>query len=179
MSTLIITSHVRDGVALGGTHGLPRAILDIMREHHGTSLVEFFYRAAVDRMSEQAGGGEPAAAVDEQPFRYAGPKPQTREAAIVLLADTVEAASRSLTEPTSPRLSKLVHDLAMKKLLDGQFDESELTLRDLRTMSDVFVKVLMSMFHARVKYPTAPATARGQALSGSPADGRSASCGDS
>ncbi len=163
MSTLIITSHVRDGVALGAQYGLPSTILDIIAQHHGTSLVEFFYRAAIDRLSEESQGGE---SVDEQLFRYAGPKPRTREAAIVLLADTVEAASRTLAEPTSARLSKLVHDLTMKRLLDGQFDESDLTLRDLRVASDVFVKVLASMFHTRVQYPAVPAPPGGQPLSG-------------
>ncbi len=113
---------------------------------------EFFYRAAVDRAK-----GEP---VDAQPFRYGGPKPRTREAGIVLLADTVEAASRTLDEPTSARITKLVHDLAMRRLLDGQFDESGLTLRDLRTIEDSFVKVLTSMFHTRVAYPSAPPAAR-------------------
>jgi hypothetical protein len=153
MSTLIITSHVRDGVSLASDYRLPRAILDIVAQHHGTSLVEFFYRMAVERA-----GDEP---VDQQRFRYAGPKPRTREAGIVLLADVVEAASRSLGEPTSTRLKKLVHDLTMKRLLDGQFDESGLTLSDLRTIEDSFVKVLSSMFHTRVAYPTAPQSGRG------------------
>ena len=145
MSTLIITSHVRDGAALGVTHRLPKSIIDIITQHHGTTLVEFFYRAATDRA-----GGEP---VDKQLFRYPGPKPQSREAGIVLLADSVEAASRSLGEPTSSRLSKLVQELMQKRLLDGQFDESGLTLKDLRTLNQRFVKVLSSMFHSRVPYP--------------------------
>jgi len=158
MSTLIITSHVRDGVSLASDYHLPKAILDITAQHHGTSLVEFFYRKAV----EQA-GDEP---VDKQRFRYAGPKPRTREAGIVLLADVVEAASRSLDEPTSARLKKLVHDLMMQRLLDGQFDESGLTLNDLRTIEDSFVKVLTSMFHTRVPYPTATQGGRGGGLGG-------------
>jgi putative nucleotidyltransferase with HDIG domain len=158
MSTLIITSHVRDGVVLGLEYRLPRAILDTIAQHHGTSLVEFFYRAAVERAN--------GAPVDERPFRYPGPKPQTRETAIVLIADSVEAASRTLTDPTPARLSKMVRDIAMKRLLDGQFDESGLTLRDIRTTHDSFVKVLSSMFHSRVPYPSAAEHA------GPPADGR-------
>jgi putative nucleotidyltransferase with HDIG domain len=145
MSTLIITSHVRDGAALATSHRLPKTITDIITQHHGTTLVEFFYRAAMDRAA-----GEP---VDKQLFRYPGPKPQSREAGIVLLADSVEAASRSLGEPTSSRLSKLVQELMQKRLLDGQFDESGLTLKDLRTLNQRFVKVLSSMFHSRVPYP--------------------------
>jgi putative nucleotidyltransferase with HDIG domain len=160
MSTLIITSHVRDGVSLASDYRLPRAILDITAQHHGTSLVEFFYRTAMERAE-----GEP---VDAQRFRYTGPKPRTKEAGIVLLADAVEAASRSLDEPTSARLKKLVHDLMMKRLLDGQFDESGLTLNDLRTIEDSFVKVLMSMFHTRVPYPSAPQGGRGAGLAGAP-----------
>jgi putative nucleotidyltransferase with HDIG domain len=158
MSTLIIISHVRDGMSLEVEYRLPRAIQDITAQHHGTSLVEFFYRTAVERAE-----GEP---VDAQRFRYAGPRPQTKEAGIVLLADSVEAASRSLSDPTSARLRKLVHDLTMKRLLDGQFDDSGLTLSDLRTVEDSFVKVLMSMFHTRVPYPTAPQSGRGAGLSG-------------
>jgi putative nucleotidyltransferase with HDIG domain len=160
MSTLIITSHVRDGVSLASDYRLPRAILDITAQHHGTSLVEFFYRTAMARAE-----GEP---VDSQRFRYTGPKPRTKEAGIVLLADAVEAASRSLDEPTSARLKKLVHDLMMKRLLDGQFDESGLTLNDLRTIEDSFVKVLMSMFHTRVPYPSAPQGGGGSGLAGAP-----------
>ncbi len=158
MSTLIIISHVRDGVSLASEYRLPRAIRDITAQHHGTSLVEFFYRTAVERAE-----GEP---VDAQRFRYAGPRPRTKEAGIVLLADSVEAASRSLSDPTSARLRKLVHDLTMKRLLDGQFDDSGLTLSDLRTVEDSFVKVLMSMFHTRVPYPTAPQSGRAAGLPG-------------
>ena len=148
MSSLIITSHVRDGVTLGRHYRLPRAILDIIQQHHGSTLVEFFYRAALDRANGQQ--------VEEQLFRYPGPRPQTREAGIVLVADGLEAASRTLEEPTSARLTKLAKDITMRKLLDGQFDESGLTFRDLRTMRESFVKVLVSMFHARVPYPKAP-----------------------
>jgi len=145
MSTLIITSHVRDGIALGRQYRLPRAILDVIAQHHGTSIVEFFYRAAKDRAQD---GG-----IDDQLFRYPGPKPRTREAAIVLLADSVEAASRALADPTSVRLKKLVAEIIMKRLLDGQFDESGLTLTDLKVVQECFIRVLSSMFHSRVRYP--------------------------
>ncbi|MHC4253780.1 MAG: HD family phosphohydrolase, partial [Planctomycetota bacterium] len=158
MSTLIIVSHVRDGVALARQYRLPRAITDVIAQHHGTSVVEYFYRTAVE--------GSEEGTVDEQLFRYAGPKPRTREAAIVLVADTVEAASRALEEPTSARLTKLVNDLTMKRLMDGQFDGSGLTLSDLRAVCDSVVKVLASMFHTRVQYPAAPSGPSGPRLSG-------------
>jgi hypothetical protein len=153
MSSLVITSHVRDGVALARDYGLPRAIMEVIGTHHGAGLVEFFYRTAVERSN-----GEP---VDEQLFRYPGPKPRTREAAIVLLADTVEAASRTLEDPSPAQLAKLVRDLTMRKLLDGQLDDSGLTLRELRIVSDSFVKVLTGMFHTRLAYPSAPGGAEG------------------
>jgi membrane-associated HD superfamily phosphohydrolase len=120
-----------------------------MRQHHGTSVVEFFYRAA----QERAGGR----GVDDSLFRYPGPKPQTRESGIVLLADSVEAASRALTDPTPMRLRKLVSELTRRRLDDGQFDESGLTLKDLKVIEDTFVQVLSSMFHQRVPYPREPA----------------------
>ncbi|MHC4916146.1 MAG: HD family phosphohydrolase, partial [Planctomycetota bacterium] len=114
--------------------------------HHGTTLAEYFYRRAMEN--------------DENPvdsvYRYAGPKPQTKEAAIVLLADTVEAASRALGHPSVARLKAMVHDLANRRLLDGQFDESGLTLRDLAAVEASFTRILISMFHARVAYPEAP-----------------------
>jgi hypothetical protein len=153
ISSLIITSHVRDGVALAKHHRLPPAIVDVIREHHGTSLVEFFYRAAIEEANDRP--------VEEHLFRYPGPKPQSRESGIVLVADSVEAASRALEEPTSARLTKLVKDITMRRLLDGQFDECGLTFRELRIIRETFVKVLISMFHARVPYPKVPEEAVG------------------
>ena len=148
MSTLIITSHVKDGVDLAREYRLPKGIRDVIQQHHGTSRVEFFYRQA-----KGAAGGAP---VNEDSFRYAGPKPQTREAAVVLIADTVEAASRSLEEPSPARIQTLVHDLIMDKLLDGQFDECDLTFRDLKTIERAFVTSLTTMYHRRVRYPEKP-----------------------
>lgn len=153
ISSLIITSHVRDGVALAKHYRLPLAIVDVMRQHHGTSLVEFFYRAALEGANDRP--------VEQHLFRYPGPRPQSRESGIVLVADSVEAASRTLEEPTSARLTKLVKDITMRRLLDGQFDECGLTFRELRIIRETFVKVLISMFHARVPYPKAPEEAGG------------------
>ena len=145
LSTLVITSHVKDGVELGIRHRLPEAIIDIIREHHGTSLVPYFYHKATD------GGREET--VDEEDFRYPGPKPQTKEAAIVMLADSVEAAVRSLARPTPGRIEGLVRKIIKERLADGQFDECDLTLKDLDGVARAFVRVLTGIFHARIEYP--------------------------
>ena len=149
MSTLIIIAHVKDGADLARQHHLPQPLIDLILQHHGTTLVEYFY----NRANVQSADDPDASAVDEGSFRYPGPKPQTREAAVLMLSDAVESASRSLTEPAPARIESLVHDIAMKKLLDGQFDECGLTLSNLRTVEDSLVKSLTAMYHGRVKYP--------------------------
>jgi hypothetical protein len=146
MSALIIGAHVKDGVEMAEEHNLPRAVIDILEQHHGTSVMEYFYqRSKTDTNGEEE--------TTEDMFRYPGPKPRTREAAILLLADAVEAASRTLPEPSPARLRSLVHELAMKKLLDGQFDDSPVTLADLSKAENSFLRVLTAIFHSRVKYP--------------------------
>ena len=149
MSTLVIIAHVKDGADLARQHKLPQAIIDFIQQHHGTTLVEYFYRQA----SQQSETDPDAADVEESDFRYPGPKPQTREAGVMMLADAVESASRTLVEPTSSRIRDLVEDLAMKRLMDGQFDESGLTLSELRIVQDSLVKSMTAVYHGRVKYP--------------------------
>ncbi|MFM7108788.1 MAG: HD family phosphohydrolase [Planctomycetaceae bacterium] len=149
MSTLIIVAHVKEGVELARQYGLPQPIIDLIAEHHGTTLVEYFYRRATERSQADPSAGE----VDEQSYRYPGPKPATRESAVLMLADAAESASRSLTEPTPARLAGLVHDIAMKRLLDGQFDECGLTLEELGIIEESLVKSLTAVYHGRVKYP--------------------------
>jgi hypothetical protein len=149
MSTLIIIAHVKDGADLARQHRLPQAIIDFIQQHHGTTLVEFFY----DRANRQSETDPDGSKVDEGSFRYPGPKPQTREAAVLMLADAVESATRSLHEPAPSRIESLVHDICMKRLLDRQFDECGLTLRELRIIEDSLVKSLTVMYHGRVKYP--------------------------
>jgi hypothetical protein len=146
MSTLIIIAHIKDGADLARQHRLPKPIIDFIEQHHGTTLVEYFFR----RASEANVDG---AEVDESNFRYPGPKPQTKEAAVLMLADAVEGASRALVEPTPSRIENLVHDIAMKRLLDGQFDTCGLTLQELATIEDSLVKSLTAVYHGRVKYP--------------------------
>jgi putative nucleotidyltransferase with HDIG domain len=147
LSTLVIIGHVKDGTALAEQYRLPRPIADLIRQHHGTTLVEFFYREAVRLYDGQSPPGL------ESSFRYPGPKPQSREAGILMLADAVESSSRALSSPTPGSLTKLVHDLLMKRLLDGQFEESGLTLTELRRIEESLGKSLIALFHARIKYP--------------------------
>jgi putative nucleotidyltransferase with HDIG domain len=149
MSTLVIIAHVKDGADLARRHHLPQSIIDFIEQHHGTTLVEYFFRREAQRLKEDPDAGE----LDETTFRYPGPKPQTKEAAVLMLADVVESASRALVDPTPARIESLVHDLAMKRLLDGQFDECGLTLSELRIIEDSLVKSLTAVYHGRVKYP--------------------------
>jgi putative nucleotidyltransferase with HDIG domain len=149
LSTLVIIGHVKDGLALAHQYNLPRPIIDFIAQHHGTTLVEYFYREAM-KVQESAG---PSGADLESCFRYPGPRPQTRENGILMLADAVESTSRSLQNPTPGSLHKMVHDLLMKRLLDGQFEESGLTLTELHRIEESLSKSLIALFHARIKYP--------------------------
>lgn len=145
LSARIIASHVRDGVDLAHQHRLPTALCEIIAQHHGTSLITYFYHQAI------GAGHDP---VLEQHFRYPGPKPQTREAGIIMLADTVEAATRSLGEVAPSRLANFVHEMIAMRLQDGQLDESTLTFRDIKRIEEAFVRVLVASRHRRVEYPT-------------------------
>jgi putative nucleotidyltransferase with HDIG domain len=150
MSTLVIIAHIKDGSDLARQHRLPQPIIDLIAQHHGTTLVEFFY----DRAHEQQKQADPnGSEVDESTFRYPGPKPQTKEAAVLMLADAVESASRTLVDPTPARIESLVGDIALRRLHGGQFDESGLTLRELRTIDKSMVMSLTSIYHGRIKYP--------------------------
>jgi len=156
LSTLVIIGHVKDGVALAEQYRLPRPIIDIIQQHHGTTLVEYFYREAL-KMQEALGQGNVEL---ESTFRYPGPRPRSRENGIVMLADAVESSSRALGDPTPGSLRKLVHDLLMKRLLDGQFDESGLTLTELHVIEETMCKGLIALYHSRIKYPEPQAPPR-------------------
>ncbi|MDO8683091.1 MAG: HDIG domain-containing protein [Armatimonadota bacterium] len=145
LSALVITSHIKDGIDIAKEYGLPPAFHEVILQHHGTSLVTYFYN--------QVAESEECSAALERQFRYSGPKPQTKEAAIVMLADVVEAASRSLAKPTPPRLESLVQKVIDEKLRDGQLDQSDLTFRDISRIADAFVRTLSSTLHARIEYP--------------------------
>ncbi len=147
MSGLILTSHVKDGVELAREHKLGAELIDIIQQHHGTALIKFFY----DRAKNQTGADMPQP--DERDYRYHGPKPQTREAALIMLADAIEAASRTLQDPTPARIQGMVQKLINNIFIDGQLDECELTLKDLHLIAKSFNRVLAGSFHHRVDYP--------------------------
>lgn len=153
MSALIIISHVKDGVEMARQWGLPGAVVDIVSQHHGTTLVSYFLRQA----REQAADPDE---VDVELFRYPGPRPQFKEAAVCMIADSVEAASRSLDDASPARIRSLVHNIIIGKLEDRQFDESGLNFTDLARIEDALVRILTSMFHSRVKYDNSKNTRR-------------------
>ena len=153
MSTLVIIAHVKDGTEIARKHRLPRRITDLIEQHHGTTLVEYFYRRAEQQMLEKNETPDQDAALDEGDFRYPGPKPQTPEAAVMMLADTVESASRALRDPAPARIEGLVKTVAKKKMDDGQFDECQITIEQLNSIAESLIKSLNAMYHARVKYP--------------------------
>ena len=145
LSALIITSHVKDGVEIAKEYRLPDCITDFIVQHHGTSLLSFFYQKALESADEKK--------PDEASFRYEGPKPKTREAAIVMLADCVEAAVRSLPKPTHGKIEGLIRQIIKDKLSDGQLDECDLTLKDLDKIAVAFSKIMTGIFHTRIEYP--------------------------
>jgi putative nucleotidyltransferase with HDIG domain len=169
MSKTILIAHVKDGVELGLEHKLGKAIIDGIVQHHGTTLIAFFYNRAVEQHDEDIDE------VAEDDFRYPGPKPQFREAALIMLADSIEAASRSLDEPTPIRLQNIVKNIIQRKFMDGQLNDCNLTLKDLTTIEESFIRILHSIYHQRIDYPKragggmgdAPATLARRAASGS------------
>lgn len=144
MSMLILSAHTRDGVELGRYYGLPQALLDFMVEHHGTTCLEYFHHRAVELRGAEN--------TREEDFRYGGPKPQTRESAIVMVADASEAISRQMRDPSRGRLEEMVHRVATKRLMDGQFDECGLTLADLHRIEQACVRVLAAIYHSRTTF---------------------------
>ena len=145
MSRLVLISHVKDGVELAEEHRLPRAVRDIIQQHHGTSLIYYFYHKAKESSRETE--------VNEEDYRYPGPKPRTKEAAIVMMADSAEAATRALEEPSPARIKNLVREIITSIFLDGQLEECELTLRDIYRIMEVFSRILIGIYHKRVEYP--------------------------
>ena len=150
MSSLILISHVKDGIELAREHRLGREIIDIIQQHHGTSLIQYFYQKAREQAEKK---GTKTSQVKEEDFRYPGPKPQTKEAGLVMLADVVEAASKTLVDPTISRVQGMVQKIINRVFSDGQLNECELTLKDLNEIAKSFNKTLSGMFHHRVDYP--------------------------
>ena len=145
LSSLIIHSHVKDGLELAKKYKLPKAIQDFIPQHQGTGLVTYFYHKAKQ--------GEYGDSVDEKDFRYPGPKPQSKETAILMVSDCVEAASRTLEKPTPARIQGLVEKIIDKCLEDGQFDECDLSFKDLSIMTEVLTQTVTTMYHKRIEYP--------------------------
>lgn len=161
MSALIIIAHVKEGVDLALKNNLNAQIVDIIQEHHGTSLVSYFYQRALQQQNDARLGGkimnmrpEDIPDVKEESFRYPGPKPQTKESAIVSLADAVESASRSMERPTPQRIEDLIDSLIESRLAEKQLDECPLTLAELRKVAESFRFTLVNMLHARIAYPS-------------------------
>lgn len=146
-SAYIIKSHILDGQALAKQYNLPKIFIDIILEHHGTTLIKYFYVKQLEKMDNIKED------VDEKAFRYPGPKPQTKESAIIMLADSVEAASRTLDENTEDAVRKLIENIAGSKILDNQFDECDLTFDELAIVKQKLVEIIKATHHLRIKYP--------------------------
>jgi putative nucleotidyltransferase with HDIG domain len=159
VSAQILKQHVADGIDAAYAAKLPRALIAYIPQHHGTAVMSYFYARARERAADPFGGlstpeGNRAAdAVDERRFRHAGPKPQTREAALIMLADSVEASVRSLASRDEPAIRVMVTRIIDERIADGQFDECDLTLRDLERIKNAFVEQLLGMYHTRIAYP--------------------------
>ena len=160
MSALIIIAHVKEGVDLALKHGLNDQIIDVIQQHHGTSLVYYFYKRALQQQEDARAGGkimnireEDVPEVREESFRYSGPRPQTRETAVISLADSIESAARSLERITPQKIDQLIRDMMERRLVDGQLRECDLTMRELESVAESFRNTLQSMMHSRIAYP--------------------------
>ncbi len=148
LSALVIASHVKEGVDLARKYRLPKPIIDIINQHHGTGIISYFYHRAL-----QANNIDKSNEVDEESYRYSGPKPQSKEAGVILLADMLEAEARTLNNPTASRIKNLTQNVISRNLVNGQLDDCNLTLRELNKIKDIFSRILTGMFHNRVEYP--------------------------
>ncbi|MHC4976557.1 MAG: HDIG domain-containing metalloprotein, partial [Planctomycetota bacterium] len=151
MSLLVIVGHVKDGIEYAREYNLPKPLHHYIESHHGTTLVEYFYRQAV----EESSANEDVDSPTDTEYRYPGPRPRTKEAAILMLCDAVESATRAMTDPTPARIESLVRSLADKRLADGQLDNCNLTLREVREVEDAIIRTVCSVYHGRIAYPDA------------------------
>jgi hypothetical protein len=164
MSSLILMSHVKEGIELAKHHRLGKPITDIISQHHGTSLISFFYIKAQEvRQKARTSKGAELPPIDIDDYRYPGPKPQTKEAGLVMLADVVEAACRSLTDPTPARIQGMVNRLINNVFSDGQLGQCELTLKDLHQIAKHFNQILATVHHRRIQYPVMTMNGKGKA----------------
>jgi putative nucleotidyltransferase with HDIG domain len=156
MSALLVMAHVKEGLSLAMLHKLPKAVTDVIQQHHGTGLAAYFHHKAgrqAEAAAQDRSGRAIVEPVDQSPYRYAGPRPVSREASIIMLADAVEAASRSLEKPTPAHVGELVDRLVDNRFEDHQLDESEMSLAELARVKQAFVHCLSSMLHSRIAYP--------------------------
>ncbi|MGH8021268.1 MAG: HD family phosphohydrolase, partial [Opitutaceae bacterium] len=155
-SALIIKSHVKEGVDLAIKHNLPRPVIDVIRQHHGTTLIRYFYQRARDRAAKPGMGATPdPQSAAESTYRYDGPRPQFKESAIILMADSIEAASRSLQKVTPQAVEELIDSIVDEKISDGQIDDAPLTIREIALAKRSFTFTLLNSLHSRVVYPKA------------------------
>ena len=168
MSALIIVAHVKEGVDLALKNQLNSEIVDVIRQHHGTSTVSYFHQRALQQQQDARLGGkimnmreDDIPDVCEESFRYPGPRPQTKEAALVSLADSIESASRSLDRPTPQRIDDLVRQIIKERLAQGQLDEAPLTIAEIWRAAESFRFSLVNMLHARIAYPKRPEAGTG------------------
>ncbi|MFH1860756.1 MAG: HDIG domain-containing metalloprotein [bacterium] len=152
LSASVIKSHIKDGMEIAREYHLPSKIMDIIQQHHGTTLLTYFYQAQKQRQED----------VSKSEFKYPGPKPQHKEAAIVMLSDSVEAASRSLPKPTAVRIEEMVKKIIDNYFTDGEFDECDLTLKELTRIGNVLTRLLTTMYHSRIEYPEADEETEGK-----------------
>jgi len=147
MSTLVIINHVKEGVELAKKLKLPEKIKDMIEQHHGKSLMRFFFQKAKEEYDPEMHN------IGEESYRYAGPKPKSNEAALIMLADSVEGASKSLKSPTSPSLKRVITEIINNYIQDGQLDDCDFSLKELKTIASSFHSTLYSIYHPRVEYP--------------------------
>lgn len=154
MSLLIILGHVKDGIEMARAYGVPRVLHQFIAEHHGTTVVKYFHHAASEKAAKDSRIKGRHDQVSENEFRYPGPKPRSKESAILMICDSCEGAVRALSEPTAGRIEALIHQIIMERLNDGQFDNCDITLRELNLVERSLVKSLCAIHHGRIKYPT-------------------------
>jgi membrane-associated HD superfamily phosphohydrolase len=145
MSLLVIINHVKRGVEIAEANDIPKEVRDFIPQHHGTNLISYFYKKALEKNGDTE--------VQESDFRYPGPKPQSKETGIVMLADAIEAAARALRDPSISRIRNIVNNIVEERFKKGELDECPLTLRDLNLIKESFIRTLMGIFHGRIQYP--------------------------
>jgi putative nucleotidyltransferase with HDIG domain len=154
MSSLIIGAHVKEGITLAREHHLPEEVIDFIPMHHGTTRMEYFYSKAVE-LAKKDPDETKIDEIKEADYRYPGPKPQTKETGIMMLADAIEATARTIDDPIPQRLEQAIDELVRKRFEEGELDECPLTLKDLTRIKAAFLAVLVGIYHTRVKYPDA------------------------